>query len=72
MLELLKEMGVVCKNKKLAEGFVSHYSRQFQLNCNIDPLTARSDQKEYLFWLDRLKDINKHLDQLHYRLKKAS
>jgi len=72
MLKLLKEMGTACENKKLAEGFVSYYSQQFRFNYNIDPLTAVSDRREYLFWLDKLVDINKHLDQLHSRLKRAS
>ena len=72
MLKLLKEMGAACKNKKLAEDFVSYYSQQFQRNYNIDLLTAGSDRKEYLFWLDKLGDINKHLDQLHSQLKRAS
>jgi hypothetical protein len=69
MQELLKEMGVVCQNKKMAEKILSFHRDRFKTLQLMDRKKAEEHRKDYNFWVSKIVDMQKHLDQLHRKLK---
>lgn len=69
MVELLKEMGKVCQNKKLAEDWMSFHRQRFQDLFLLNGEQAEAHRNHFLFWSNRIQEMNQHIQQLHERIK---
>jgi len=67
--ETLREMGVVCRNKQIGERLKSHYRNRFQDSYQASPRQAEVYKKEFMWWLNKVMEIDEHLKQLHLRLR---
>jgi uncharacterized protein YukE len=72
MLELLKEMGKVCQNRRMGEFLVNFHRQRFNELYLWNGEQADAHQKQWAFWSKRVTDMNKHIKQLHERLKGAA
>ena len=71
MLDLLKEMGRVCENRRIGELLVRFHRKRFDELYLWDKKRAEMHRRSYAFWSARLADMNKHINQLHERIKAA-
>jgi protein-tyrosine-phosphatase len=69
MREILKEMGVVCQNKKTAEIIQDFHRQKFNSIYLMNREQAERHKKDFMFWSEKILDMNKHLNQLHKKLK---
>jgi hypothetical protein len=68
MVEILKEMGKVCENKKLLLLIQDFHRQRFNQLYKENPIEAKRHQKDYMWWSSRLREVENHLEQLHKRL----
>jgi hypothetical protein len=69
MQDILKEMGLVCKNKKTAEEFQSLHRQCFNEVFLMNREQAEAHKMHFLFWSEKVKDMNDHIKQLHEQLR---
>lgn len=72
MKDVMKEMGVVCRNKKIGEQMMNVYRNKFSNVCFVHPRKADKYRKEFLWWNNKVILMKAHLEQLHERLKEVS
>jgi len=72
MIEVLKEMGKVCENKKLSLMIQDFHRQRFNQLYKERPIEAEKHQKDFMWWTERLMEINEHINQLHKKLKKVA
>ena len=68
MLELMKEMGSVCQKRKIAEYFKDFHRSRFNELYLWNGEQAEAHQKQFLFWCEKVRDMNEHIQQLHERI----
>jgi phosphopentomutase len=71
MIDILKEMGKVCRNRQMAEEIKAYHRRRFDdlYLCNLEQADAH--RRDFLFWCAKINDMNEHIKQLHSKIKLA-
>ena len=72
MIESLKEMGEICENRKLSVLIQDFHRQRFKELFDLSPEKAEKHRKDYLWWTERIAEIDKHLEQLHERIKRSA
>ena len=69
MLETLKELGIVCNNKKMAEKICQYHLRNFFYFYKTDKQEAKRHRSQFLFWSEKIEPMKEHIEQLHKKIK---
>lgn len=72
LIETLKEMGIVCQNKNIGEKLKQFHYERFKYLSLYNGEQAKEHLKQFLFWGEKVGNMNKHLQQLHKRIKKET
>jgi len=72
MFELLKEMGKVCEHRRIGEFFKGFHRQRFNELYLWNREQAEAHQKKFMFWNDKVQNMNSHIKQLHERIKEAA
>lgn len=72
MITTLKEMGKVLENKRICESIRDFHRKRFQDLYLISAEKAKEHQEKYLWWMERITEINAHLNQLHESIKQSA
>lgn len=72
MLEILKEMGKVCESRRIGEFLVNFHRKRFNEVYLWNKEQGEAHQKQFMFWSEKVKDMNEHIKQLHERIKKVA
>lgn len=54
MIEVLKEMGTVCQNKRLGELLKDFHRRKFEEVRYWDRQKGRNHQEQFMFWTEKV------------------
>lgn len=68
MLKILKEMGKVCENRRVGESLRDFHKKRFKELLLKDITEAKEHLKSYIFWTEKVTEMNKHIQQLHKKL----
>ena len=72
MIKDLKEMGKVCENRKLGVLIQDFHRKRFKELFYINRKEAQVHQESYLWWTNKIAEMDKHIEQLHERIKAFS
>jgi len=72
MFETLKEMGKVCESRRIGEFLKNFHRQRFKEILLWNKEQAEAHQKQFMFWSEKVEAMNKHIKQLHERIKEAA
>jgi len=72
MIEILKEMGKVCQNRRMGEYLKDFHRKRFKELHAWNDEQAEAHQKQFMFWFEKVREMNEHIKQLHNQLKGAA
>jgi len=71
MLEILKEMGSVCEKRRIGEYLKDFHRKKYNELYLWNGEQAEAHRQQFLFWQEKVRDMNEHVKQLHERIRAA-
>jgi len=72
MITTMKEMGKVLENKRVCESIRDFHRKRFQDLYLLSAEKAKVHQEKYLWWMERIMEIDAHLGQLHASIRQSA